>query len=261
MRAALLTAFLLLLAGLAAWAWLTRSQLPAAERGRRLAEVHGCFACHIAGGTKGAANPGRKDRTVPTFGGDLMMYAHDAAEVRAWILDGSTPAKRASRTWRAERDAGAVRMPAYRGALSDGQVSDLVAYVMLISNSPEPADSLARAGRDRAQGLGCTGCHGAGGRLALTNPGSFKGYVPSWDGRDFPELVRDEREFEQWVRHGISDRFKANPFAKVFLERARLRMPAYERHLREGDVAALWAYVRWLRSPEAAPDSAEVTAF
>ena len=167
----------------AAWTFLTRPNLPPAERGRRLAEAHGCFTCHGPGGRKGAENPGRRDHTVPTFAGDLMMYAHDAADVRAWILDGSTPRKRESRRWLAERDSGAVRMPAFRHALRNEQVRDLVAYVMLVSDSPEPSDSLALAGRERVHELGCTGCHGAGGRLAAPNPGSLKGYVPSWDGR------------------------------------------------------------------------------
>ncbi len=243
------------------WAAITRPQLPAAERGRRLAETHGCFTCHGPAGRKGAANPGRLDRTVPTFAGDLMMYARDAGEVRAWIHDGSSPRRRESRTWLAQRDSGAVRMPAYGGALSDRQLNDLVAYVMLVSESPEPEDSLARAGRDRAGELGCNGCHGAGGRLAHPNPGSFKGYVPSWDGRDFPELVRDEREFREWVEQGMPRRLREHPVARFFLERARLRMPAYERHLAPGDLDALWAYVRWLRSPAAAPDSASVTSF
>jgi mono/diheme cytochrome c family protein len=260
-RDILVSLVLLGAAGVAGWSFVSRPQLPAAERGRRLAEANGCFACHGAGGTKGAANPGRKDKTVPTFAGDLMMYAHDAADVRAWILEGVTPRKRESRTWQAQRDSGAVRMPAYRKALNDAQVNDLVAYVLLVSSSPEPEDSLARAGRERANALGCSGCHGAGGRLALRNPGSLKGYVPSWDGRDFPELVRDEPEFREWVRHGISDRFRAQPPARFFLERARLRMPAYERHLQDGDLDALWAYVSWLRSPDAVPDSATVTAF
>ena len=260
------TAFVLLVlaalaAGVAAWSFVTRSELPAAERGRRLAEAHGCFTCHGPGGRKGAANPGRRDLTVPTFAGDLMMYAHDAADVRAWILDGSTPRKRESKRWLAERDSGAVRMPAFRGELTHEQVRDLVAYVMLVSDSPEPSDSLALAGRERVRELGCTGCHGAGGRLAAPNPGSLKGYVPSWDGRDFPELVRDEREFREWVTRGVSRRFHDQPLARFFLERARLRMPAYERHLREGDLEAMWAYVQWLRSPDASPDSAAVTSF
>jgi hypothetical protein len=46
-----------------------------------------------------------------------------------------------------------------------------------------------------------------------------------------------------------------------FLKRARLHMPAYEKHLAEGDLEKLWAYVRWLRDPAAMPDSAGVTSF
>src|SRR5262245_50135121 len=251
----------LLVAGLLGMAWLRRPNLPAAERGRRLAEKQGCFACHGPAGTKGTPNPGRNDKTVPTFAGDLMMFADDADDVRAWILDGVTPKKKASKTWQEQRQAGTLRMPAFRGKLSAQEVSDLVAYVMLVSDSPEPEDSLALAGRDRVKALGCTGCHGLGGRLALPNPGSMKGYVPSWDGADFPELVTGEAEFKQWVQDGVSDRFKGNPEAMFFLKRARLRMPAYEKHLADGDLAAIWAYVRWLRTPAAKPDSASVTSF
>jgi len=252
---------LLAVAGALGVAWLRRPHLPPAERGRRLAEEQGCFACHGAAGTKGTANPGRKDKTVPTFAGDLMMFADDAHDVREWILNGVTAKKRESKTWQEQRAAGALRMPAFRGKLSDREVSDLVAYVMLVSDSPEPEDSLALAGRDRVKALGCTGCHGFGGRLALPNPGSLKGYVPSWDGADFPELVTGEAEFKQWVQNGVSDRFKGNPPAMFFLRRARLHMPAYEKHLVPGDLEKLWAYVSWLRTPDAKPDSAGVTAF
>jgi mono/diheme cytochrome c family protein len=252
---------LLALVGLAGVAWLRRPHLPAAERGRRLAEANGCFACHGAAGTHGAANPGRKDKTVPTFAGDLMMFADNAHDVREWILDGVSAKKRDSKTWQEQRAAGTVRMPAFRKRLSDREVSDLVAYVMVVSDSPEPEDSLALAGRDLTKSLGCTGCHGFGGRLALPNPGSMKGYVPSWDGADWPELVSGEAEFKQWVEHGVSDRFKSNPAAMFFLKRARLHMPSFERHLADGDLKKLWAYVQWLRSPAAKPDSAGVTSF
>ena len=102
-------------------------------------------------------------------------------------------------------------------------------------------------GLERAEKLGCTGCHGPGGRFARRNPGSLKGYVPSWDGADFPELVRDSTEFRQWVEHGISDRFEHNAAARFFVKRAALHMPAYQKHLDPADVPALWAYVRWLR--------------
>jgi mono/diheme cytochrome c family protein len=95
--------------------------------------------------------------------------------------------------------------------------------------------------------LGCTGCHGPGGRLALRNPGSLKGYVPSWDGADFPDLVRDSTEFRQWVEHGISRRFESNPLARYFVRRALVHMPPFERHLEPEDVPAMWGYIRYLR--------------
>jgi len=221
--------------------------LPAAERGRRLAERTGCFTCHGPGGTRGAANPGRTDRSVPTFEGDVMMYAKSGDEIHEWIRDGVSRARAESRTWREQRDRGALRMPAFGNRLSEAQQADLVAYVLAASGSPEPGDPLARRGLERAESLGCTGCHGAGGRLAPRNPGSFKGYVPSWDGRDFAELVRDSAEFREWVGRGVSRRFAGNRPASYFLDRAVLRMPSYERHLEPGDVEALWAYIAWLR--------------
>ncbi|MFI5371873.1 MAG: c-type cytochrome [Candidatus Eisenbacteria bacterium] len=233
--------------------WWTRPRPTAAERGRRLAGELGCFACHGPGGIRGASNPGRKDRTVPTFEGDVMMYADDAAGIRAWIRDGVTPKRRVSETWKRERDAGVLRMPAFGHRVSEHELDDLVAFVVVSSDHPEPADSLVKFGRERVSALGCTGCHGAGGRFALPNPGSLKGYVPSWDGPDFPELVRDRTEFEQWVRDGRSRRFRAQPMAGVFLDRAVLHMPAFERHLAPGDLDALWAYVTWLRTPAANP--------
>jgi hypothetical protein len=71
--------------------------------------------------------------------------------------------------------------------------------------------------------------------------------VPSWDGADFPEVVRDSSEFRQWVEHGVSRRFETNALASFFLRRAVLKMPAYEKHLEAGDVSALWIYITWLR--------------
>ena len=104
--------------------------------------------------------------------------------------------------------------------------------------------------RQRAGELGCVGCHGTGGRYARANPGSLKGYVPPWDGSDFPDLVRDKAEFREWVEQGVSGRFRANPLASFFLRRASLHMPAFHNHLEAGDVDALWAYVSWLREQQ-----------
>ena len=236
------------IAGLIAATFLFRPHLTPVERGRRLAEASGCFACHGPEGTHGAANPGRADRTVPGYDGSLMMYASNADDVRDWIEDGVTPAKAQSETWKRERDKGALRMPAFGSRLSKGQIDDLVAFVLAAAGEPPPPDSLTQAGRDRAEALGCVGCHGAGGRYARPNPGSLKGYVPPWDGEDFSDLVQSEAEFREWVERGVSQRFESNSVARFFLGRAVLRMPAYRGKLEPGDLDALWAYVKWLRA-------------
>jgi mono/diheme cytochrome c family protein len=218
-----------------------------AERGRRLAEREGCFACHGPGGTKGVANPGRAEGSVPSYLGALMMYARDREEIREWIRDGATEAKRKSRSWREARAKGALKMPAFGSRLSPSQIDDLVAFIEVTSGRPEPPEGGPARGLERVQELGCDGCHGPGGRFARPNPGSLKGYVPPWDGGDFPELVRSRAEFAEWVEHGVARRLESNPFARFFLDRAPLRMPAYRSHLEAGDVDTLWAYVQWLR--------------
>jgi len=231
-----------------AFGWVTRPRLPAAERGRRLAERTGCFGCHGPEGTHGTANPGRTDKSVPEFTGDVMMYADSPDQIREWIRDGVTVKKAASQTWREQRQKGTLRMPAFKKRLSSGEIEDLVAFVTVMSE-PEPADTAAARGQARARALGCFGCHGPGGGLSRPNPGSLKGYVPSWDGADFPELVRDRTEFGQWVEKGVSGRFGRNPMAMFFLKRAVLKMPAFETHLEPGDVDTLWRYVQWARTP------------
>ena len=244
---AVVAACLVLAAGLAV-AVVRRPSLPAAERGRRLAERTGCFGCHGPGGMHGANNPERTDKTVPNFADDVMMYAKTPEEIHEWIHNGVTRKKAASVTWRTDRDRGVLKMPAFKGRMSEKNMDDVVAYVMAASGMPEPDDSLAARGLERAEALGCVGCHGPGGRLARANPGSLKGYVPSWDGSDFPDVVRDSVEFRQWIEHGVSRRFEANPLARFFLRGAALKMPAYEKHLAPTDVPQLWAYVNWLRT-------------
>jgi mono/diheme cytochrome c family protein len=183
-----------------------------------------------------------------------MMYAKSAEDIRSWIREGSTPAKRASETWRKERERGTLRMPAFGKRFGPRELDDLVAFVEAVSGTPAPAegDTLASLGLERAGKLGCVGCHGPGGRLARPNPGSLRGFVPPWDGPDFPELVRGRAEFEEWVKRGVTRRFEGNPAARWFLRRAVLKMPAYEAHLEPGDLDALWAYVTWLRAHPAA---------
>ncbi|HEX7078916.1 MAG TPA: c-type cytochrome [Candidatus Eisenbacteria bacterium] len=251
-RPVLLAIAALVVAGVVAFSFVFHPNLTPVERGRRVAEANGCFGCHGPEGTHGTANPGRTDGSVPSYSGSLMMYASNAEEVREWIEDGMTKKKAASESWKEDRRKGTLRMPAYGRRLSDSEIDDLVAFVLAAAGEPAPEDSLPLAGRDRAEALGCVGCHGTGGRFARPNPGSFKGYVPPWDGADFTDLVRDKAEFREWVEEGMGKRFRSNPMALFFLRRAALHMPAYRAHLAPGDVEALWAYVSWLRSPQAA---------
>ncbi len=247
LRIFLLAALAALLVALAGAYFLFRPRLTAPERGRRLAEANGCFGCHGPEGIRGVPNPGRAERIVPDYEGTLMMHAESADEVREWIRDGATKVRRESQTWREARRRGILKMPAYGKRLPERDIDDLVSFVMAASGLPAPEDSLALHGRDRAEELGCFGCHGAGGRLARPNPKSLKGYVPPWDGPDFPELVAGKEEFREWVERGVGERFRKHPIAQFFLKRAPLRMPAYKDHLAPGDIDALWAYVEWLR--------------
>jgi mono/diheme cytochrome c family protein len=254
MKRIALVLLMLAMAGLVLWTAVFRPKLTPAERGRRLAERTGCFGCHGPEGTAGTNNPGRTENTVPSFR-SLMMYANGEDDVRDWIEDGTTPSRAKSETWRANRKAGALRMPAFKKRLSAREIDDLVAFVMATSGDDAPEDSLALVGRERATELGCVGCHGAGGRFARPNPRSLKGYIPPWDGADFPDLVRDRHEFDEWVTDGNTTRFRTNPMAMYFLRGAVLHMPEYRRFLKPRDLDALWAYVQWLRGPHKAAAS------
>jgi len=211
-------------------------------RGAEIASRLGCFGCHGPGGVRPIPNPGARSREVPDWsGGTWMMWNHDERDVRAWIEDG--------RSEHQAPDRGAlIAMPAYGDLLSDEETDDLVAFVLAVSLFGQPDDPAAQRGRNVVVRFGCFGCHGPEGRGVVPNPGSFKGYVPAWDGDDFAEVVRDDDEFRQWVRRGVSDRFAANPAARVFLERQRTRMPAYADAITAAELDDLLAYVKWIRA-------------
>jgi mono/diheme cytochrome c family protein len=240
---------LVLVEGVALGGFLLRAHWQAAAaatpvvRGRAVAERMGCFGCHGPGGVAGIKNLGAKGGgEVPTWsGGTWMMYNESPADVRAWILDGH-PAGRAA-------DAKALlAMPAFRGRLQRGETDDLVAYVLAVSQFGAIDDPNASDGHEAALRYGCFGCHGPEGRGLVANPGSLKGYVPTWDGPDYADLVRSDAEFRQWVKNGITDRFRANPAARHLLETEALKMPAFGDRMKEDEVEALLAYAKWIRA-------------
>src|SRR5262245_60988724 len=174
------------------------------QRGRILAEQNGCFNCHGPGGTGGVPNAGSKTGEVPSFHeGTIMMYAHDDQDLREYILDGAPAAKLARAEYKAEIEAQALRMPAYRTEVSARQVDDLVAYLRAASGLlAPPDDTLAAKGADVAASSGCFDCHGDLGIGGLPNPGSLKGYIPGFGGADFDELVRSDEELRAWITEG-----------------------------------------------------------
>jgi mono/diheme cytochrome c family protein len=220
----------------------------AVHRGSVVAQSHGCFACHGPGGSHGMANPGHGLGDVPTWSGGLItMYADDEGEIREWIEDGMPKRLRADPQQMKLRQGAAIAMPAFRGAVSDGEVQALVAYVKAVSDFEKPTDAKAEEGRQVATKFGCFNCHGPQGRGAVDNPGSFKGYVPGWDGPDYAELAQTDAEAREWILDGCARRLKDNRIARFFLDRQKVSMPAYRPHLSAAEVDGLLAYIHWLR--------------
>jgi mono/diheme cytochrome c family protein len=211
------------------------------QRGRLIAERMGCFGCHGPGGGQPIANPGAKGGEVPGWtGGTWMMWNRDERDVRAWIVNGRPDHR--------EPDSGAlIRMPAYGKRLTRGETGDLVAFVLAASHFGPLPEGRAAAGHEAAYRLGCFGCHGPEGRGLVMNPGSFKGYIPPWDGSDFAELVRDDNELAEWVLDGACARLKRNPIARRILETQAIVMPAYRGRISDDDVRDIAAYVAWVR--------------
>ena len=245
------TAVVLILAGSLAGTLLLRYRsrhLGAVQRGYRTADEAGCFACHGAGGYRGMPDPGHGLEDVPPWsGGILATYAENEAEIREWILDGLPESVRKDPEQMRLRARAVVRMPAFRRLLSNHQVNDLVAYVKAVGDFEKPKDEFAEAGRQVALRFGCFNCHGPQGRGAPPNPRSLKGYIPSWDGADLPELARDDQEIRDWIVDGGTRRLTASRLARFFLERQTIRMPAYRGFMTESETGLLVDYIHWLR--------------
>lgn len=226
--------------------WSARSSNPV-RRGVRLAHDLGCFACHGPLGAGGLADPTATIGEVPAWGGGTwMMYVHSDEQIRQFILDGVSHARRESQAATAERERMTIRMPPYRGFVDQRDLGDLVAAFRVLSRMTLPAEgSAARRGLDLAERWGCPSCHGPAGSGGLANPGSFAGFVPGWYGPDFEDLVSDREEFDAWVREGTIPRLASRVVPAYFMRRQRLSMPAY-RDLARQDLDDLWAYVRWL---------------
>jgi mono/diheme cytochrome c family protein len=220
-----------------------------AARGRRLAAEHGCFACHGPGGGGGTPNPGSEEKEVPAFTEQTqMMYVKSPDDLREYVLDGAPKRRRDDPDYRAKMEAAALRMPAYRSFLGARDVEDIVTYLRAASGQVLPDEAAAGRGGEVATKLGCFTCHGPLGAGGVSNPGSFKGYVPGFWDDDFDDLVRDEDELRAWIAEGQIDRIAKHPIGGWFFRRQAIKMPAYGRFLSEAEVGDLMTYVRWIRA-------------
>ncbi len=229
-------------------AFLWRQELNPILRGRLLADELGCFACHLAPGSREIPNPGSRWGSVPRFAaGNAMMYASGRAEIEEFVRFG------APRSWlddakaseRLERQH--LRMPAYGERLSEAEIADLVDFVCAVEGVGLSFGEEAAAGRELAREQGCVACHGVGGSGGLPNPGSLGGFIPGFLGGNFPDLVRDEAEFREWVETGASSRLEANPAIRFFWRRQAIAMPAYREELGDEEIGRLWSWVEETR--------------
>jgi mono/diheme cytochrome c family protein len=248
LRVAVLVLLALSLAGGLVLRHLRTRHLGAVERGRRLASESGCFNCHGPGGNVGWDDPGEGVGGVPPWSNEMVTaYAKTEDEIREWIADGGPRRIRESAPTEAD-GASLLQMPPYGKVLSGAQIADLVAYVKAVSDFAPPPEGPAREGQEVATRLGCFSCHGPQGRASPPNPGSLFGYIPSWDGEDWPELVKDDAELRAWILDGRPDRLRDHPVARFFLDRQVIRMPGYRGKVTDQDLEKLLAYLRWLRS-------------
>jgi len=219
-------------------------------RGHRLAADLGCFACHGPEGGGGTKNPGSQEGEVPAFTEQTqMMYVKTTDDLREYILDGAPKRRREDPDYRARMEAAALRMPAYRGFVSERQVNDLVAYLRATSDQLLPErDERATRGGELVTEYRCFTCHGPLGAGGVPNPGSFKGYVPGFWGEDYDELVRSDEELHAWIADGEITRITEHPVGGYFFRRQAAKMPAYGKFLSPEDVEAIEAYVKWIRT-------------
>ena len=232
---------------------LRKAETTPALRGEAIAKHLGCFACHGPDGRGGVADPGARGGIVPGWDGPTVAtYALNDAEAIEWILD-AKPARLKEVDLHAGRKP-LLPMPAYRGKLSDQELSDLMVYFRVVSAFDTNITALAYEGMHEANKLGCFACHGPGGVGGHPNPGSFKGHIPAWDGDEYAEIVRDEGELREWIMDGNPKRLWDNPAARHFLQGQIVQMPAYRSVIADDQLAKIMGYLKWRRTPRKAAE-------
>ena len=88
------------------------------------------FAVHGPGGRGATRNPGSLKGYIPPWdGSDFAELVEDDAELREWILVGRPQGLQANPLARFFLDRQAIRMPAFRGLITDEELPALEAYI------------------------------------------------------------------------------------------------------------------------------------
>lgn len=238
----------------------------AVMRGFYLAKEKDCFSCHGPSSGETVTNDAALWGIIPPFKADsaIMAFVQSEDDIREWILYGlprrlwkdnkkpvisRKPAPGIRRTDHHKANHSRVNqrpMPAYDGIFEPQQLDDLVAYVKSMVETEQPISGTAKKGFQVASRLGCFGCHGVNGRGGVANPSSLADLIPSWDGDDFTDRVQNEQQLKQWILNGKLERFANHP--QQSLDPAlSIKMPAFAKVLKPGELDAIIHYISWLR--------------
>lgn len=220
------------------------------SRGAILAVSAGCFACHGRGDGEKRFNLRQTSadkwtaKTNPTFWDAEITKVDKLVE---WIANGVT----ADEVEKHKKLF--IRMPAYKDRLKPDEIEAIAAWILaeglkftqgvgptakpVVETNQFPAGDLLLVQGDRlSRKHGCYQCHGELGQGGGPNPGSFKGYIPGFFGRDFLKLTAngDRAEILHWIDHGRGQAIEsglAGKLTKRYFEGQAIPMPGYRDQL------------------------------
>ena len=172
MQLLILVGISLLVGGSTRPSWMSEQPFDrqAADQGKLVFETYGCFVCHGNEGSGGVKNKNSATGGVVT----ALTYTSRAfkdVELKERIIKGPSPAKKTD----PKGPTPPLSMPAYRGMISDAELTDLVAYIR--SLTPEEDEEPKAAGQERPPvpefmlgNNNCQVCHSLVTEMFKTNP-------------------------------------------------------------------------------------------
>ena len=111
------------------------SLMTAVDRGKAVYKKYGCAGCHAANGQGGVPNPNAKTaQQVP--GLKMVSEGYTKEELKKRILDGQKEIP----VMDPKKPAAPLYMPAWRGKIAEGEVNDLVEFLVSLAPKGEKAD-------------------------------------------------------------------------------------------------------------------------